>query len=100
MTLAELMAQYEERARVAAQIGSAAPVAKLYRAILDELAGVDGVESVGESRGEYMTVREVAEFLAMSEKWVYTNQAELESEKFGRSVRFNRRAVERYSRGR
>ena len=48
MRLVELMDRYEERARVAKLQQSTAPVAKVYRMVLDELAEVDGFESMGQ----------------------------------------------------
>ena len=66
MTLAELMARYEERARLAQLQQSTAPVATVYRVVLDELAKCDGIESAG----RWITSGEAAEILGVSAKTV------------------------------
>ena len=44
MTKAELIEMYERRRAEAAQTGAMAPLAKVYRVVLDELGGLDGVD--------------------------------------------------------
>ncbi len=66
MKLAELMARYEERASVARAQQSTAPVAAVYRLVLDELADVDGFESAG----RWMASGEASDVLGVSPKTV------------------------------
>ena len=66
MTLAELMARYEERARVAKVHQSTAPVSAIYRVILDDLSAIDGFEMAG----RWMTSGEASKILGVSPKTI------------------------------
>ena len=66
MKLPELVTLYEERARIAAEMGSQADVARVYRVVIDELAKLDGIEMVG----RWFDSAEAAELLGVSPKTV------------------------------
>jgi len=66
MNLTELLAEFEHRKVVAEQHGSTAPVAAVYRAVIDELRGLDGqVTPSG-----WMDTEEAAGVLSMTPKTV------------------------------
>ena len=60
------MARYEERARVAQLQQSTAPVAAVYRAVLDELATIDGFETAG----RWVASGEAGDILGVSAKTI------------------------------
>lgn len=66
MNLAELLTLYEERARVASVQGSSAPVASVFRLVLDELTQLDGIETAG----RWFDTSEAAAVLSVSPKTV------------------------------
>lgn len=66
MKLAELMTRYEDRAREAASIGSTAPVERIYRQVVADLARVDGIETAG----RWMDTTEAANVLSVSPKTI------------------------------
>lgn len=85
MTLSELRATLERRAAEAEAIGATAPVASVYRAVLDELRPLADGNGVAVSAGGVswrerlwtcppdtrLGVREVAEALGRQTSWVY-----------------------------
>lgn len=66
MNLTDLMAELEERARVADATESVAPVAKVYRLIISELGRMDGLETAG----RWLDTAEAADVLGVSPKTI------------------------------
>ncbi len=77
MTLAELVSRVEQRAADAAAIHATAPVATIYRALLDELAAVDGVGDAPTGESRLLTAAEVAAQLGVAPRWVYVHASRL-----------------------
>jgi len=66
MTLAELLAIYEDRRRVAEQEGSQAPVSGVYAVVLNELTNLDGIDAAG----RWYDTQQAADVLSLSTKTV------------------------------
>lgn len=60
------MARYEERAQVARIQQSTAPVSAIYRAVLDELAAIDGIDTAG----RWVTSSEAGDIRGVSAKTI------------------------------
>ena len=73
--LAALVAQLERRAAEAEQEGATAPVANVYRVVLEELRALNGASAPdpapAASAAELLTVREASRRLGVSVKWLY-----------------------------
>lgn len=101
MTLLELLATLERRAAEADAIGATAPVASVYRQVVEELRPLAG-EGNGRPAAEpaverWLTAAEVAERLHTSERWCYDHQAELGGKRLSRRcLRFPEAGVRRY----
>jgi len=100
VTLAEYLAQLERRAAEADAIGSTAPLAGVYRAVLEDLRPlVDGNGTTPPERSpdRSLTAGQVAEMLGTSVRWVYDHADQLGGKRLSRRcLRFSERAVRRY----
>lgn len=104
MTLTELLGQLERRAAEAEREGATAPVANVYRVVLDELRTVDG--TVGASVApvavpdsppveRYLTPEQVEELLQVPRGYAYRHKQELGGVKVGKYLRFPRSSLHR-----
>jgi excisionase family DNA binding protein len=50
------------------------------------------------NKPEIMTTKQLAEYLNMSESWIYSNLKELPHEKCGRNVRFSKKDIDQWRR--
>lgn len=66
MKLGELVEEYERRQAAAARHGATAPLAKVYRIVLEELRAVDGTEN----GGRRVTTSEAADLISVSAKTI------------------------------
>ena len=82
MTLAAVITELERRAAVAEREGATAPVANVYRLVLEELRdlGVDGNGDGGPADvrpDRLLTAAEAATQLGVAPKWLYRHAARL-----------------------
>ena len=82
MTLAEILAALERRAAEAEAIGATAPVANVYRAVLEDLRPMTDASGDKGARGvlssdRLLTVGEAAALLGVSVKWLYRHAGRL-----------------------
>jgi len=104
MTLAEVLAALERRAAEAEREGATAPVANVYRIVLDELRAVDGVMAapvaavaVPDPRGveRHLTPKQVEEIFQLPEGYAYDHKRQLGGVKVGKYLRFPESVVRR-----
>lgn len=100
MTLAEFVATLGRRASEAEREGATAPVANIYRLILDELRALNGAgapevipAAVADER--YLTAGQVEEMLALPKGYAYDHRRQLGGVKVGKYVRFPESVVRR-----
>jgi hypothetical protein len=104
VTLAEILGKLERRAAEAEAVGATAPVANVYRAVLDELRAVDGTKTAPASRTtapsppaveRHLTPKQLEEILQLPEGYAYDHQRQLGGVKVGKYLRFPQSAVRR-----
>lgn len=104
MTLRELLATLERRAAEAEREGATAPVANVYRVVLEELRAVDRTETVPVPRTtvpdppaveRHLTPKQLEEILQLPEGYAYDHQRQLGGVKVGKYLRFPQSAVRR-----
>jgi predicted DNA-binding transcriptional regulator AlpA len=101
VTIAELVVTLDRRAAVAECEGATAPVANVYRLILEELRPLVPEESNGSAARPPVAERllaadQVAELLGTTVRWVYAHAAELGARHLSRRcVRFAESAIRR-----
>jgi hypothetical protein len=102
VTLAELALTFERRAAEAEREGATAPVANVYRLVLEELrplvpANGNGSPTAGEPVAErLLTAGQVAELFGTTVRWVYAHAKELGKRELSRRcVRFSESIVRR-----
>src|SRR5438552_1807342 len=104
MTLAELITALERRAAEAERECATAPVANVYRAVLDDLRAVDAtvVAPVAPVAVPYpntverhLTPKQVEEILQLPEGFAYDHKRELGGVKVGKYLRFPESVVRR-----
>jgi excisionase family DNA binding protein len=103
--LAALMAQFERRAGEAEQVGASAPVASVYRAVLDELRAMNDTAPTttpaaapapsDSGTGRYLTPKEVAALLQVPPGYPYRHVGQLGGVKVGKYLRFPESAIRR-----
>lgn len=100
MTLAGLVATIERRAAEAEREGATAPVANVYRIVLEELRGVNGaaaappvIPDAAEER--YLTPEQVEEMLSLPKGYAYDHKRQLGGVKVGKYLRFPESVVRR-----
>ena len=101
MTLAEFLATIERRAAEAEREGATAPVANVYRLVLEELRALNGaaaappVTSSPPDEERYLTPGQVEEVLALPKGYAYNHKRQLGGVKVGKYLRFPESAVKR-----
>ena len=103
MTLAEFVAAIERRAVEAEREGATAPVANVYRVVLDELRAVDGTATppgpapVPERPAleRHLTPEQVEELLRLPRGYAYDHKRQLGGVKVGKYLRFPESVVRR-----
>ncbi len=101
MTLAEFLASIERRAAEAEREGATAPVANVYRLVLDELQAVNGTAAAppvmpdAPTEERYLTPEQVEDMLALPKGYAYNHKRQLGGVKVGKYVRFPESAVKR-----
>ena len=96
MTLAEFVAALERRAGEAEREGATAPVANVYRVVLDDLRAVDGaavppaptVTSDPPAVERHLTPEQVEELLHLPRGYAYDHKRQLGGVKVGKYLRF------------
>ena len=97
--LAAVVAELQRRAAVAEREGATAPVANVYRLVLEELCALDGTarlptpEPPGLER--HLTPEEVAALLQVPAAYPYRHRHQLGGVKVGKYLRFPESAVRR-----
>ena len=103
-TVAELVAALERRAGEAEREGATAPVANVYRVVLDELRAVDGAGAASAAptavpdppaEERYITPEQVEEMLALPKGYAYDHKRQLGGVKVGKYLRFPESVVRR-----
>ena len=77
MNLPELMAHYEQLATEAGEIHSTAPVEELYRKVIFEVEGLDGVPTRTDKLDQWLTVEEMVKITGYSRSYLYAHKAEV-----------------------
>ncbi len=104
MTLGELVAGLERRASDAEREGATAPVAKVYRVVLDELRALDGTVAAPVAPvavldppavERHLTPEQVEELLQLPRGYAYDHKRQLGGVKVGKYLRFPESAVRR-----
>jgi len=101
MTLADLVATIERRATEAEREGATAPVANVYRLVLEELRAVNGADAIPTvvpdafAEERYLTPEQVEEMLAVPKGYSYDHKRQLGGVKVGKYLRFPESAVRR-----
>ena len=101
MTLADFLATIERRASDAEREGATAPVANVYRLVLNELRAVNGTAAAPVAMPEeptkerYLTPEQVEEMLALPKGYAYNHKRQLCGVKVGKYLRFPESAVKR-----
>jgi hypothetical protein len=99
VTFTELLARLEERAAVAEREGATAPVANVYRIVLEELRAVERATSPvvlpNAAEERYLTPEQVEEMLALPRGYAYDHKGQLGGVKVGKYLRFPESAVRR-----
>ncbi len=100
MTLTKLLATLERRAEEAERVGSTAPVAAIYRAVLEDLQPLTDSPAPLEPedilvRDRLLTVAETAERLSVSTRYVYAHRSEFPFTRrlSGGAVRFSEQGL-------
>src|SRR6266849_5777195 len=95
MNIAEFVVSIEQRAADAEREGAVAPVANVYRLVLDRLATVDTTTAVGSVESQtpdelepYLIPQQVADLLKVELAYVYRHKKELGGVKVGKYLRF------------
>lgn len=104
MNLPALLATLERRAQEADAIGATAPVASVYRQVLEELRPLagdgNGTPAAASTNGDgpLLSAEDVAKRLGTSTRWVYDHADQLGVKRLSRRcVRFAASAVARYA---
>jgi hypothetical protein len=104
VTLAELLGQLERRAAEAEREGATAPVANVYRIVLDELRAVDATVvapvapvAVPDPRAveRHLTPEQVEKLLQLPRGYAYDHKRQLGGVKVGKYLRFPESVVRR-----
>jgi len=101
MTLADLVATIERRAAEAEREGATAPVANVYRLVLDDLQAVNGTATApaampdAPAEERYLTPEQVEAMLALPKGYAYDHKRQLGGVKVGKYVRFPESVVRR-----
>jgi integrase len=94
MTIAEIVASLARRAAEAEREGATAPVANVYRLVMDELQAASGATAgaavVADAPPEerYLTPDEVEKMLALPKGYTYNHKRQLGGVKIGKYLRF------------
>ena len=103
MTLAEVLASIERRAAEAEREGATAPVAKVYRLVLDDLRAVDGMVAAPTAVTvpdapvveRHLTAEQVEGLLQVPRGYAYHHKRQLGGVKVGKYLRFPESSVRR-----
>jgi hypothetical protein len=100
VTITEVLARFEERAAVAEREGATAPVANVYRLVLDELSAVTEAAAPAvmpdrPAEERYLTPEQVEEMLALPKGYTYDHKRQLGGVKVGKYLRFPEGVVQR-----
>ena len=101
MTIVELVATLERRAADAEREGATAPVANVYRLVLDELRAVNGTAAAppvtpdAPTEDRYLTPEQVEKMLALPKGYAYDHKRRLGGVKVGKYLRFPESVVRR-----
>jgi hypothetical protein len=101
MTMVELVAALERRAAEAEREGATAPVANVYRLVLDELQAVNGTAATpslipdAPAEERYLTPEQLDEMLALPKGYAYRHKRQLGGVKVGKYLRFSESVVRR-----
>jgi hypothetical protein len=100
-TFAGLVATLERRAADAEREGATAPVANVYRLVLEELRAANGTAAASPvapdapAEERYLTARQVEEMLALPKNYAYRHKRQLGGVKVGKYLRFSESVVRR-----
>lgn len=98
MNVPELRAELERRAAEAERIGATAPVAAIYRALIEEIATLNGTGSAPRP-DRLLTAHEVAPRLGCSPRYIYAHAKDFPfTRKLGNLVRFSEHGLADYLR--
>jgi hypothetical protein len=103
LTLTELRARFEERAALAEREGASAPVANVYKVVLDDLRALDGTEPVPvpvaapdpPAVERHLTPEQVEDLLHLPRGYAYDHKRQLGGVKVGKYLRFPESAIRR-----
>ena len=100
MTVAEFIIALERRAAEAEREGATAPVANVYRLVLDELRAVNGTAAPAAipdppAEQRYLTPDDVAALLQVPAAYPYRHRQQLGGVKVGKYLRFPVSAIQR-----
>jgi len=104
VTLAEFVSQLERRAAEAEREGATAPVANVYRIVLDELRALDGSGAADAAPAaasdphvveRHLTPKQLEEILQLPVGYAYDHRRQLGGVKIGKYVRFPESVVRR-----
>lgn len=101
MSLVDVVAALERRAAEAEREGAQAPVANVYRLVLEDLRPLAGDGKGGQPAvppDVLLTAEDVAKHLGTTTRWVYRHTARLPfTRRLGpKTLRFSSRGLERY----
>jgi predicted DNA-binding transcriptional regulator AlpA len=98
-TVGQLVAAFERRAAEAEREGATAPVANVYRLVLEDLRPLvptDGNGNGAPTEDRVLTADQVAGLLGTTVRWVYAHASELGVRRLSRRcVRFSESAIRR-----
>ena len=102
MTIDELIRDFKRRAAEAEAVQATAPVAQVYRTLIEELGHVSVSEtSPRRPTDRLLTVPELAMRLNVDERYVYDHHHEWPfTRRLGRKLRFSERGLEQWMRQR
>lgn len=100
MNLSQVVASLERRAAEAELEGATAPVANVYRLVLDQLRAVNGTAAPAAmpdppAEERYLTPEEVAALLQVPPAYPYRHRHQLGGLKVGKYLRFPESAIQR-----
>ena len=96
MTPDELVRDLEQRAAHAERIGAQAPVAAIYRLVLEEVGQLDGTPEE-RTPDRLLSAEVAAERMGVSKRYIYNHADTLPfTKRLGRTVRFSERGLERW----